>query len=371
MNDRSSSINTPFVSVIIPCYKQAHFLEKAVKSVLEQTHSNLECLIVDDGSPDNTRQVSEDLMSRDNRVKYLYKENGGSASACNFGVKHAVGEWIQLLDSDDWLHKDKIRFQLSYANKKESDNVVLYSEMEAVFEDDEQYILKFLGPMKRDQLIDRVLIPWCIQSACLLINKSIFKETTYDEIRFRKAMQDVKFMLDLLMNNITFIYTPIVGAFYRRHSSNVTGSDFSSPLIKDTAIKLLSTAQKDYFDLREISKPRVADHLMEAIEDKNKDRFEKLIKLVKLPITLYGIKFQNEFQIRLCYSVRLILPLVRTILAPYRKSRWIKRKPFLAEVLLAKTSESYTVEEIQSVLNWLTSCSGDCPVQGFSEVTRY
>lgn len=116
--------NLPLVSVIIPSYKRAHLLEKAVKSVLEQTHSNLECIIVDDGSPDNTRQVSEDLMSRDSRVKYFYKENGGATSARNFGIKHARGEWIQFLDSDDWLHPEKIRFQLDYTRNLESDNVV-------------------------------------------------------------------------------------------------------------------------------------------------------------------------------------------------------------------------------------------------------
>ncbi|MDJ0704599.1 MAG: glycosyltransferase family 2 protein [Leptolyngbyaceae cyanobacterium MO_188.B28] len=373
MNNQDSSIKTPFVSVIIPCYKQAHFLEQSVKSVLQQTHSNLECLIVDDGSPDNTRQVSEDLMSRDNRVKYLYKENGGLASARNFGVKHAKGAWIQFLDSDDWLHPDKIKFQLSYLQTIDSEiidagNILFYSDQENFFEDSDQRILKFLGPMERDQLISRALIPWSIQSACLLINKSIFEKVKYDEIRFKKAMQDVKFIVDLLMNNTNFIYVPIVGVFYRRHSSNVTRS---YDLLKDVATNLLKVVQEDYTELEEISQSSVAYHLMQAIEDKNAERLDKLLELTKIPVCLYGIPFRNKSQVKFLYRMRLLVPFVRTVLSPYRERRLLNRKPFLAEIVLEKTSASYTVEEVKLVLTWLINPSGDCPIKKFGKIMKY
>ncbi len=79
----------PTVSVIIPCFNGSRYIEEAVESVLAQTLTNLECIIVDDGSTDNTRQVSQSLMSRDRRVKYFFKGNGGVASARNFGVRQA------------------------------------------------------------------------------------------------------------------------------------------------------------------------------------------------------------------------------------------------------------------------------------------
>lgn len=100
------------VSVIIPCFNCAQYLPRAVGNVLSQTFTDLECIIVDDGSTDDTRKITETLMKTDSRVRYLFKEHGGVSAARNFGIKHAKGEWIQQLDADVCLHKDKIRFQL-------------------------------------------------------------------------------------------------------------------------------------------------------------------------------------------------------------------------------------------------------------------
>ena len=102
----------PLVSVIIPCFNCDKYLEEAVESVLAQTFTNFECLIVDDGSTDNTRQISESLVRRDSRVKYYFQDNNGVASARNFAIRQARGEWIQFLDADDWLHQDnKYQYQ--------------------------------------------------------------------------------------------------------------------------------------------------------------------------------------------------------------------------------------------------------------------
>ena len=89
----------PLVSFILPCFNRAIYLEKCVQSILNQTLSDLECLIIDDGSTDNTRQVANKLIAKDARVKYFYKENGGVSSARNFGINQAAGDWIQCLES--------------------------------------------------------------------------------------------------------------------------------------------------------------------------------------------------------------------------------------------------------------------------------
>ncbi|UFH35715.1 glycosyltransferase family 2 protein [Flavobacterium acetivorans] len=99
-------MNIPIVSIIVPCYKQAHFLDEALLSVLEQSYPYWECIIVNDGSPDNTAEVAQLWCEKDNRFSYLYKENGGLSSARNAGIKISKGEYILPLDSDDMLHKD-------------------------------------------------------------------------------------------------------------------------------------------------------------------------------------------------------------------------------------------------------------------------
>lgn len=106
------------VSIIIPSYNRAKYLSDSLQSVLDQTHTNWECIIVDDGSSDNTKELVEKWIVKDDRFKYVYKENGGASSARNIGLHIAKGEFIQFLDSDDFMNKYKIEKQLAYFNEK-------------------------------------------------------------------------------------------------------------------------------------------------------------------------------------------------------------------------------------------------------------
>src|SRR5205814_2345 len=87
------------VSVIIPCYNQAHFLHEAIESVLAQTYSNREIIVVDDGSTDNTAEVA----GRYSAVRHIYQENAGPSAARNTGVTKSRGEYLVFLDADDRL----------------------------------------------------------------------------------------------------------------------------------------------------------------------------------------------------------------------------------------------------------------------------
>ncbi|MFV8368173.1 glycosyltransferase family 2 protein [Flavobacterium sp. LB2R40] len=94
-------MNNKKVTIIVPCYNQAQFLEEALQSVLNQTYTNWECIIVNDGSPDNTEEIAKSWMDNDSRFVYLKKDNGGLSSARNLGIVHAIGEFILPLDADD------------------------------------------------------------------------------------------------------------------------------------------------------------------------------------------------------------------------------------------------------------------------------
>ncbi|WP_051929324.1 glycosyltransferase family A protein [Flavobacterium sp. 83] len=97
---------SPIVSIIVPCYKQAHFLKESLQSVLDQTYSHWECIIVNDGSPDDTESITQKWCALDSRFKYLKKENGGLSSARNAGIAVSRGAYILPLDADDVLHPD-------------------------------------------------------------------------------------------------------------------------------------------------------------------------------------------------------------------------------------------------------------------------
>ena len=89
------------ISIIIPAYNAADYLAQTIESVLNQTYSDFELILIDDGSTDRTREIIKDYQCKDARIKYFYKENGGVSSARNLGLQKATGDFVSFLDSDD------------------------------------------------------------------------------------------------------------------------------------------------------------------------------------------------------------------------------------------------------------------------------
>ena len=99
----------PKLSVIIPIYKVENYLERCVKSVLNQDYRDFEVILVDDGSPDRCPQICDDLARMDDRIVVVHKTNGGLSAARNSGIEIAKGEYLVFLDSDDQWAEDKLR----------------------------------------------------------------------------------------------------------------------------------------------------------------------------------------------------------------------------------------------------------------------
>ncbi len=118
-------MSKPKVSIIVPCYNQAQYLDEALQSVLDQTYQNWECLIVNDGSPDNTEEIANKWVAKDSRFIYLPKENGGVSSARNLGIDKATGEYLQFLDSDDYLDQQKLELSLEQIEKRADTTLVI------------------------------------------------------------------------------------------------------------------------------------------------------------------------------------------------------------------------------------------------------
>lgn len=113
------------VTIIIPCYNASLFIENALSSVLVQSHSDIECLIVDDCSEDNSKEIVERLSFGDTRVRLIrQKENMGASSARNVGIAEARGAYVTFLDADDAYEKNRIELLLGLANSTDADIVV-------------------------------------------------------------------------------------------------------------------------------------------------------------------------------------------------------------------------------------------------------
>ena len=97
--------NEPLISVIVPVYKVEKYIYRCVDSIMAQVYSNLEIILVDDGSPDNCGKICDDYMARDKRITVIHKENGGLSDARNIAIRRCTGKYITFIDSDDWVSK--------------------------------------------------------------------------------------------------------------------------------------------------------------------------------------------------------------------------------------------------------------------------
>lgn len=113
----------PRVSIIIPAYNSARFLEEAIESVFAQTYKDYETIVIDDGSTDNTQEVLAPYLDR---IQYIYQHNRGASSARNTGISHSQGEYIAFLDADDIWLPEKLSTQVEYLNNNQ-DIALVYS----------------------------------------------------------------------------------------------------------------------------------------------------------------------------------------------------------------------------------------------------
>ena len=91
------------ISVIVPIYNAEKHLQSCIDSILAQTFTDFELLLINDGSKDNSGSICDEYVIKDNRVRVFHKENGGVSSARNLGLDNAIGEWVTFVDSDDWI----------------------------------------------------------------------------------------------------------------------------------------------------------------------------------------------------------------------------------------------------------------------------
>lgn len=111
------------VSVIVPIYKVEKYIHRCIESILNQTYTNLEVILVNDGSPDNCGDIIDNYEKKDTRVKIIHKQNGGLSDARNAGMKIASGDFVVFVDSDDWIENNMIESMVQAMKHYEADIV--------------------------------------------------------------------------------------------------------------------------------------------------------------------------------------------------------------------------------------------------------
>ena len=109
------------ISVIMPVYNVADYLPQCIESVLNQDHQDLEVILIDDGSRDNSGAICDEYAAKDSRVKVIHQKNGGAASAKNAGLRIATGEYLSFVDSDDYLEPNVYGYMLNVLKCHDAD----------------------------------------------------------------------------------------------------------------------------------------------------------------------------------------------------------------------------------------------------------
>ena len=114
----------PKVSFVVAIYRSEKFLDKLIMSMINQTYKNIEIILVDDGSPDNSGAICDKYAAQDNRIQVIHKKNGGACEARNVGMDAATGEYICIIDGDDWLELDYVEYLMNLVRETGSDMAI-------------------------------------------------------------------------------------------------------------------------------------------------------------------------------------------------------------------------------------------------------
>ena len=219
-------MNKPLISVIIPVYNVEKYLNKCLESVIAQTETRLEIIIVDDGSTDRSGKICDDFISRDKRIRVFHKENEGVSCARNFGIDHASGRYLGFVDSDDYIAPDMYETLLEILERYSAQMSMcgLYDIFDGkprtVFEHIETYAVD------REDAIRMVMEAEVV--SVTPVNK-LYSRELFNEIRFPigKTAEDAFVMLELLGNCDKVAITNAQKYFYIHRGESITTSAFS------------------------------------------------------------------------------------------------------------------------------------------------
>lgn len=167
----------PFFSIVIPTFNRAQLLEGTIRSVQNQQFENWECIVVDDGSKDNTKTIVENIIKEDARIRYVYQENAERSVARNNGIKHALGEYICFLDSDDAFQPNHLSVLYVAIQSTKEKSHLYYVDMEIRTDDN---VKSVSDPLKDEDIFHFLcyhpLIPARICAPSIVLKANVFDE---------------------------------------------------------------------------------------------------------------------------------------------------------------------------------------------------
>jgi glycosyltransferase involved in cell wall biosynthesis len=198
------------VSIIIPCFNSSRWLKECLSSAAGQTYKNIEIIVVDDGSTDESRTIIENFQASDARFKYFYKSNGGHSSARNYGMQKSSGDFYLFLDADDILETDAIEGLLNQMVKNNADGV-LGDWID--FKENGTEILQ----STEFEVPEDGLASWILKGN--VVSAALIKKNIYRWNESLKVNEGVYYFFDYFSENTKMVHLPKVVTRIRQHTS--------------------------------------------------------------------------------------------------------------------------------------------------------
>lgn len=211
------------VSIICPAFNADKFIQETIDSVIKQTYTNWELIIVDDGSTDNTADIVKNNSVVDNRIKYIWQKNGKQGKARNAALKVAKGTLIAFIDSDDVWLPNKLEHQINLLNNTNADLIFGYSYLIKNNQFSVETIGKGKGIYQGNSAIELLLYHHAFIMSTILTKKSIIDSVNgFGEDEIYQYCEDWHFWLKLALNNFIFFTDCNPVMYYRLHQNSAT-----------------------------------------------------------------------------------------------------------------------------------------------------
>jgi len=225
--------NPPLVSIIVPCYNYGHLLGETLNNILEQSYTNWECIIVDDGSTDNTSSVANEFVKNHKQFSYVFQKNAGLSAARNTGLHHSKGSFIQLLDADDFIESNKLLAQINVFIEHPNSEIV-YSEVR-YFSSEQKSLRRFSmneidkpWMPKVDSSNQQLLMSTLIDLNICVVNAPLIRKSVFDRIGVFNtkliAVEDWEFWCRCAFQEVNFRFDNSQGthALVRFHGGSMS-----------------------------------------------------------------------------------------------------------------------------------------------------
>lgn len=208
----------PAISVIVPVYKVENYLRRCIDSILSQSFTDFELLLIDDGSPDSCGRICDEYATKDERVRVFHKPNGGVSSARNLGLENVNGEWVAFIDSDDYIKREYLLGLLQNCTINNVDFIAVNNFISK--ETDETSVI--LG----DSMFDKLFTVYSFQKTCSPWGKLYRMDIIrLNNLRFNPAVhlgEDIIFVLTYLLNLNRVVLLKSDNYYYEQRTGSLT-----------------------------------------------------------------------------------------------------------------------------------------------------